>query len=143
MMWLKIKKMFLKIMVTCLALLLSSTSSKDQLVASQYMKTFYDVVYCSFNSILFLAAIKIVNERYDTVILNIFYLIGYFAWAMYLFTGTTYLISAIIEKYTKINLESVMTRLIYNSLAFIFSSGFAILGPKIIVDFVNMNFSIN
>jgi len=141
MMWLKIKKVLLKIMMIYVRIILSpSATSKYQSVAYEFAKKIYDGVYCSFKSILFLAGIKLAIEIYDTLLFHIFYYIGFFAWSMYLFTGMTYLTSGILERYTKIDLESVMTRLIFNSLVLIFSFGFGILGPKIIVAFVNAKF---
>ena len=143
MMWLKLKKMWLKIMKAYEEYLLSPVSVEDRLVTSEYAKKIYDVVYCSFQSIVFLAAIKLAIEHYDNIILKIFYLIGYCSWSVYLFTVITFLISTIIEKYTTIDLEGEKARIIYNTACFCFTIGFSIFGPKIIVDFVNMKFPIN
>ena len=54
-----------------------------------------------------------------------------------------YFISTILESYTTIDLESDLTLIIYNYLALVLSLAFGFLGPKIIVDFVNMKFPIN
>lgn len=144
MMWLKLKKMWLKILkIYTKFILLASATSEDQLVTYEFSKKLYDVVYCSFQSIVFLAALKLAIERYDTIMLKVFYYTGYFAWTFYLFSVVRYVISTILEAYTTIDLENDLTRAIYNSLAIILSYFFGILGPKIIVDFVNMKFPIN
>lgn len=144
MMWLKIKKMLVRIMDACVEIfLLVPATSKSQLDVYELSKKIYDVIYCSFQSIVFLAAIKLARERYDTITLEMFYYIGYFAWTFYLFSVIKYFVSTILESYTTIDLESDLTLIIYNYLALVLSLAFGFLGPKIIVDFVNMKFPIN
>jgi len=143
MMWLKLKKMFVKTMDTLETMLLTPVSVEDRLVTSENLKKFYDAVYCSFQSIVFLAALKLAIERYDTIMLKIFYYIGFCAWTLYLCAVINYMIYAMLERYTTIDLESEVSRIIFNGFSILLSWSSGIWGPKIIVDFVDLKFPIN
>lgn len=143
MMWLKLKKIFVKTMDTLETMLSTPVSVEDRLVTSENLKKFYDAVYCSFQSIVFLAALKLAIERYDTIMLKIFYYIGFCAWTMYLCAFINYLIYALLERYTPIDLESEGSRLILNFFSILLGLSSGIWGLKIIVDFVDLKFPIN
>lgn len=136
-MWLWIKR---KIVASLRS---QDNTAEDQLTGYENAKKFYDIVYCSFQSMVFLAALQLAYQRYDMMVLIVFYWIGFFAWGVYLLNAIKYVISATIEKYTDFDLDANLSRFFYSVMSYIVSFTIAFLAPEIIVNFVNIKFPVN
>ena len=135
-MWLWIKKKFI-------FLITRDNTTGGALIAYERAKTLYDVVFSSFQCIAFLAALRVVENSYNSQLFCWLYRIGLIAWGAYFFMTLRYGFSILVEKWTTIDLESDFFQVLYFVISFVVTVSIAYFGNELIGYFVDLKFPIN
>ena len=135
-MWSWIKKKFI-------FLIKRDNTTGGALIAYERAKTLFDVVFNSFQCIAFLAALRVVENSYNSQLFCWLYRIGLIAWGLYFFMTLMYGFSILVEKWTTIDLRSDFFQVLYFVISFVVTVSIAYFGNELIGYFVDLKFPIN
>jgi len=114
--------------------------SETTLGAYNNAKRFYEVIFLSIQSIAILAAIQIANKKIDSQIMTVLYILGCFAWFLYLFCAIKYFFYATLEKMSGVTRKTRRVGYILSFLFVVMGMLIAIWAPIFIAESIRTGF---